>query len=247
MNCLDTKELALYLSTFGLGETERSAFDRHLAQCKKCREKLTRMKRLLHEQKFENKKACANIREDLEAQAMSQGSDSQREKVIAHVSECHNCNALLSLLTAAFTYEDIGAKDIPISENLAERIERALEQKLGSSQTVPDLRKNKIKEIAQGAKDFVDEIRLSLTPFEPALGFRGTEEIRKSEFVGIEHAGGDLVVNVGLPGVIVELYSNREKYLDDDESDKEGKISFRNIDSGLYKIKVFDHQIDALE
>ncbi|MCH7677383.1 hypothetical protein IH879_20880 [candidate division KSB1 bacterium] len=46
-----------------------------------------------------------------------------------------------------------------------------------------------MKEIAEDVKDFIDEIRLSLTPFEPVLGFRGDEKIPKSEFVEVAHTG----------------------------------------------------------
>ena len=104
-----------------------------------------------------------------------------------------------------------------------------------------------MKEIAEDVKDFIDEIRLSLTPFEPVLGFRGDEKIPKSEFVEVAHTGGDLVINVGFPSVIVELYSSRDKYLDDGESNSEGKVVFTDIDFGSYKIKILGHRIDALE
>ncbi len=54
-------------------------------------------------------------------------------------------------------------------------------------------------------------------------------------------------LDFGFPSVIVELYSSRDKYLDDGESNSEGKIVFADIDFGSYKIKVLGHRIDALE
>jgi len=247
MDCLNSNQLALYLATLGLGEKERNAYEKHLAECKKCRDKLNRMKKLVHEQQFENQEACAEIRGELEAYALGEASKVQTEAVLNHSGECHNCNALLSFLAKAFTFEDVGLSDIPVSENLVARIGRALDQKLDGSLTHPDVKKNKMKEIAEDIKDFIDQIRLSITPFEPVLGFRGDEESQKSEFVEVAHTGGDLVINVGFSSVIVELYSSRDKYLDDDESNSDGRVIFNDIDSGSYKIKVLGHRIDALE
>ena len=249
MNCLNINQLALYLTTFGLGGNERSAYDQHLAECKKCREKLNKIKKLVHEQQFENLEACAEIHEEISAYVMGEASNRQTKKVLNHSSECQTCDALLSRITTILSVEDVNAQAIPIPEHLAEKIENALERKFDIASQRRDFKsaKDKIREMAKDAKDFIEEIKISLTPFESALGFRGDKQSRKSEFIEVEHTGGDLVINVGLPGVIVELYSNREKYLDDDESDKEGKIAFRNIDSGLYKIKVLDYRIDALE
>ena len=247
MDCLNSNQLALYLTTFGLGKNERGVYDRHLAKCQKCREKLNRMKKFVHDQQFENLEACEKIQEELVAYFMGEASNEQTKKVLNHSSECQTCDALLNRITAVLSIEDVNAQAISIPEHLAEKIADALDKKLGVSGSDFKKAEDKIKEIAEGIKDFVTEIKILLTPYESALGFRGDEVIKKSEFVEVQHAGGDLVVNVGLTGVIVELYSKREKYLDDGESDKEGKISFRNIDSGLYKIKVVGHRIDALE
>lgn len=107
----------------------------------------------------------------------------QTEAVLNHTGECHNCNALLSLLPKAFTFDDVELSDIPVSENLVVRIGRALDQKLDGSSAHPDVKKNKMKEIAEDVKDFIDEIRLSLTPFEPVLGFRGDEKSKKANLL----------------------------------------------------------------
>jgi len=246
MNCLNINQLALYLTTFGLGGNERSAYDQHLAECKKCREKLNQIKKLVHEQQFENQEACAEIHEEISAYVMGESSNQQTKKLLNHSSECQACDALLSRITTILSVEDVNAQAIPIPEHLAEKIENALEKKLDFTHDIRSA-KDKIREIARRSKAVIDEIRLSLTPFEPALGFRGDKEIPKSDFVEVVHNGGDLVMNVGLPSVIVELYSKREKYLDDGESDNEGRVVFADLDSGSYKIKILGHRIDALE
>ena len=246
MNCLNINQLALYLTTFGLGGHERNSYEQHLAECKKCREKLNQIKKLVHQQQFKNLEACAEIHEEISAYVMEEASDQQTKKVLNHSSECQACDALLSRISTVLSVEDVNAQAIPIPEHLAERIENALEQKLDFTHDIQSA-KDKIREMARRSKAFIDEFRLSLTPFEPALGFRGDKEIPKSDFVEVAHNGGDLVMNVGFPGVIVELYSKREKYLDDGESDNEGRVVFVDIDSGSYKIKVLGHRIDALK
>jgi len=120
-----------------------SAYDQHLAECKKCREKLNWLKKLVHDQQFENREACAEIRGELEAYALGRASKVQTEAVLNHAGECHNCNALLSLLPKAFTFDDVELSDIPVSENLVVRIGRALDQKLDGSSAHPDVKKNK--------------------------------------------------------------------------------------------------------
>ena len=244
MNCLEKTQLILYLTTFGLDADERRAYEHHLAECPKCRDKINRMQQRLRELDFENEQECGARRDSLEAYALGQLPDAEQEKVLHHAGECQACNTLLRRLSKFFAPEEVAAWKIPIPPRLAKNIERALEQKFGHSAAGLG---DKFRELAQKVKDSLKEIRLSLSPLEPALGFRGEAEIRKSDFVEVEHPGGDLVVNAGISGVIVELYSDRGKYLDDDESDEQGTVTFRDMKPGLYKIKVHGHRIEKAE
>jgi hypothetical protein len=244
MDCLEKTQLILYLTTFGLDAGERRAYEQHLAECPKCRDKINRMQQRLRDLDFENQQECQTMRDSLEAHALGQLADAEQEKVLHHAGECQACKMFLDRLSKFFSSEEVAAWKIRIPPRLAKNIERALEQKFRNS--AAGLR-DKIPELVQEVKDFVKKIRLSLSPFEPALGFRGEEESRKSDFVEVEHSGGDLVVNAGISGVIVELYSDRGKYLDDGESDEQGKVTFRDMKPGLYKIKVHGHRIEKAE
>jgi hypothetical protein len=240
MRCFDINQMALYLTTYGLGEKERRAYEQHLAECPACRDKINRLQRRLRELDVDNKAACEEKREALEAYAVSQLPDDQRENVLQHTGECHACNAYLSRLASFPDLPEAAAWDIPIPPRFAENIEAALERKLKVSHRKAE---DQLRKTAEGVKEFLSEIRLSLLPLAPAWGFRGQEETPPSDFVEVEHAGGDLVLNVGITGVIVTLYSNREKYLDDGEADGQGRVSFADMKPGVYKIRVQGHKI----
>jgi hypothetical protein len=244
MECFEINQMALYLTTYGLGEKERRAYDRHLAECPACREKINHMQRRLRELDFDNKQACEEKRDLVEAYALGQLPDDQREKVLQHISECHACNAFLTQLSRFPDLLETADWEIPIPPHLAGNVEKAVEIQFGLS---PRKAEEKLREIAAGVKDFLQEIRLSLSPLAPAWGFRGEEEAPQSDFVEVEHAGGDLVVNAGVAGVIVELYSSREKYLDDGESDAQGRVAFADMKPGVYKIKVQGYKTEKME
>jgi hypothetical protein len=243
MDCFDTNQLALYLTTYGLGAKERRAYEQHLAKCQRCRDQVNRLQRRLRDLDVENQKACEGIRDSLEAYALGQLPDEARAKVLQHTGECHVCHAFLTRLSTFPDLQKVEAWEIPIPSHLSGNIEKALEKQFGRP---PRKAEEKLREIAEGVKDFLKEIRLSLSPLGPAWGFRGEEEAPKSDFVEVEHAGGDLIVNVGVAGVIVELYSDREKYLDDGESDADGRVVFPEMKPGLYKIKVLGHKIEKM-
>ncbi|NUM79137.1 zf-HC2 domain-containing protein [candidate division KSB1 bacterium] len=228
------------MTTYGLGEKERRAYDQHLAECPACREKINHMQRRLRELNVDNKTACAEKREVLEAYALGQLDDEKREEVLQHISECHACNAFLAQLSSFPDLLKVAAWDIPIPPHFAGNIAAALEKKWGAS---PHQVEDSFREMAEEVKAFLNEIRLTLLPLEPAWGFRGEQEFPRGDFVDIEHPGGDLSVNVGAAGVIVELYSNREKYLDDGESDAAGRVVFEGMKPGIYKFKVHGHRI----
>ncbi len=248
MDCLEKTQLVLYLTTFGLDADERRAYEQHLAACPKCRDKIKRMQQRWRDLDFENEQECGAMRGSLEAHALGQLPEAESKKVLQHIGKCQACHAMLSQFSTFPTSEEMAAWDIPITSRLAESIEAALEQKLGISRQRPAFERveDSIREIVEGAKDVLKEIRLSLSPYEPALGFRGEEEIRKSDFVEVEHPGGDLVVNAGIPGVIVELYSDRGKYLDDGESDEQGKATFLDMKPARYKIRIHGHKVDRV-
>ncbi|MFQ5631765.1 MAG: hypothetical protein ACE5I1_23580, partial [bacterium] len=127
------------------------------------------------------------------------------------------------------------------------KIGSAVDQKLGLASPYHDVDRveRKARDPVEGAREFVTNIRFFLTPFEPAPGFRGVKEAPKSDFKKIEHKGGDIVIEVGKAGIIVELYSKREKYLDDNESDETKKVVFPGMKPGIYKIRVVRHYFDA--
>lgn len=237
-------QMALYLTTYGLGEKERRAYDQHLAECPACREKINRLHRHLRELDVDNKQACAEKREAVEAYALGQLGDDEREKVLQHTGECQACNAFLSRLTIFPDLPEVAAWEVPIPPHLAGNIEAAIKKQLPVSHRKVE---DKLRATVEGVKELFNEIRLSLSPLQPAWGFRGKEEAPKSDFAEVEHAGGDLAVNVGIAGVIVELYSSREKYLDDGESDAQGRVTFADMKPGVYKIRVQGHKIKKME
>lgn len=243
MDCLNTNQLALYLTTYGLSAKERRVYEQHLTVCAACRERMNRLQRRLREMDGENAEACANMREGLEAYALGELPEAKREQVLQHTTECHACNALLGRLGNFPALQETTAWEIPVPAQLDKNIATALQKHFGPS---PPEVEDKWREIAAGVKDLIHEIQLVLAPLEPAWGFRGEGEVAKSEFVDVQHAGGDLVVNVNIPGVIVELYSSREKYLDDAESDAQGRVTFADMKPDLYKLKVQGHKIEKV-
>lgn len=244
MDCFNTNQLALYLTTYGLSAKERRAYEQHLAVCAACRERINHLQRRLREMDGANAEACANMREGVEAYALGQLPEATREQVLQHTSACHACNALLNRLANFPGLQEVAAWEIPVPGRLEKNIATALQKHFGpSSHKVEE----KWREIAAGVKKFIHEIQLSLAPLEPAWDFRGEDEVVKSEFIEVQHAGGDLVVNVRIAGVIVELYSSREKYLDDAESDAEGRATFADMKPGAYKLKVQGYKIEQAE
>lgn len=239
MDCLNTNQLALYLTTYGLRAAERRAFDRHLGNCPACRERLQRLQQQVHRLNLENHQACAATHAALEAYALGVFSAEQQQSLRQHSSECHACRTLLARLSDFPDLLQVETWEIPVPPRLAEKIAAAFDEQAAAT----PLRESALPAAVKQVKKVLREIRLTLAPLEPALGFRDSAAGEKSDFVAVEHAGGDLVVNVGAAGVIVELYSNREKYLDDGESDAAGRVVFEGMKPGIYKFKVHGHRI----
>ena len=242
MDCFDLNQLVLYSTTYGLTAKERRAYEQHLAECPPCRERINGMQRRLRDLDWENEKVCEEMRNSLEAYALGDLPAERREQVLQHVGECHACNAFQARVASLPDLQESLAGGVSVPPHLAKSIESALHEELGMRQRSAA---NGLQEIAERAKEFVNEICLSLSPLEPAAAFRGEEQPSKSEFIEIKHNGGDLVINVGLPSVIVELYSDREKYLDDGETDATGRFVFHEIKPGSYKIRVHGHRVNT--
>lgn len=249
MACPEPIQLVLYLTTYGLDERERQRLDKHLAECQACRNRMNRFKEDLNRADLENQKECHSLRTSLVAYVSGELPEKDAAKFLSHASECPTCTLALRNLATFLSLEDVASVPIQIPSHLRGTLQSALNDRL--KQAPPPEKRRKVKERiaekAEDAKGRLREIRLRLTPLEALPSFRGQGPIRKSNLVDVDHPGGDLIIDVGSADVVVELYSGRGKYLDDQESDETGKVTFSEMKPGKYKIRVHGHHIGSPE
>lgn len=231
MTCLDPHQLALYVSSWGLSIEERRRCEEHVSECGRCRREVDRVRRDI------GGEACARMRERLVSHALGKASNEESAAVRAHEKDCPSCAELLTRLAVSYDADEVSRWAIPVPPGLRSRIEARLDRVWGAVTA-----RERGGALLDGLEGLVTEVRLLLAPLTPAPAFRGEEDLPKSEYVAVQHGGGDFVVSVGAAGVTVELYSSREKYLDDGESDASGTVRFPAMEAGLYKVRVQGHQ-----
>ncbi len=127
-------------------------------------------------------------------------------------------------------------QEIPIPAHLEQSILKAVNRKLKTRNRI-----SAIEKVEGLIEVWIARTRFRLFPPEASYILRG--EPASGELIRIDHPGGDLLVETSMPGLLVELYSERRKYLDNAESGPDGRAVFADIGAGVYYVRIKGYQL----